>query len=455
VPADPLSRRLLQLAGLLAVLLIAVVVNYLLHNGAETLNPVAEAAQRTAAMPGARIRMEITYEVEGGSRSISGTGTGAFDARTGLTWVDFTLPIPGQATVTARSVGDERTTYVRSSTLASELPAGKEWLGMEPLLGHDPSKAFGAGPGAESTIDMLKAAGGDVEEVDHQSVGGHPTTHYKATIDLARVAELLTERGEAALAHQYEVEAEEEPDPIPVEVWVDGHGLARLVRMLLPLPSAAGGPTVTMDMRMEFFDFGVRPKVKLPPKRRVLDYTPVLRAELGMVDGSTVGKLAPPAAAEPLAVGDFRRRADDVCRALVRKAKPLILAAPRTVEAIKAAGEVQDLAQVRALAQDYGVRIGERIYRLARRGTHELARLVPPRRYASEFRRYLAMQARSDEWLLAGSRALELGAYKSPAVQRGQSGKAEDSRLEALASSLGLKTCAQSAGPGDPSGQLE
>ena len=50
---NPLSRRLLQLAGLLSLLLIAVVVNYLLHDGSDAINPIAEAAKRTAAMPGA------------------------------------------------------------------------------------------------------------------------------------------------------------------------------------------------------------------------------------------------------------------------------------------------------------------------------------------------------------------------------------------------------------------
>ena len=40
---DKRSRRLLALAGLLSVLLIAVVVNYLAHGGADELNPVAKA----------------------------------------------------------------------------------------------------------------------------------------------------------------------------------------------------------------------------------------------------------------------------------------------------------------------------------------------------------------------------------------------------------------------------
>jgi hypothetical protein len=65
VPAQsqltPLGKWCLRLAGLLAVLLIAVVVNYVAHGGTEGLNPVAEAAERTANMAGAKIAIEVKY----------------------------------------------------------------------------------------------------------------------------------------------------------------------------------------------------------------------------------------------------------------------------------------------------------------------------------------------------------------------------------------------------------
>src|SRR5262249_46171831 len=133
---DPLSRRLLQLAGLLSVLLIAVVVNYLLHQGGEVLNPIAEAAQRTAAQPGAGLKIEVTYRVAG--RSIKGYGDGDFNARTGRTDSQLSVSIPGGPSFWSESVGDARTVYTRSSQLESVLPPGKMWMGMEPLLGRDP-----------------------------------------------------------------------------------------------------------------------------------------------------------------------------------------------------------------------------------------------------------------------------------------------------------------------------
>lgn len=227
----------------------------LLHDGSTVLNPIAEAAQRTAAMPGARLKMEVTYSVEGSPRTITGTGDGDYDARSGRTDAQMTLALPDGGSLWVEAVGDERTVYTRSSALESMLPPGKLWLGMEPLLGHDPQNALGTGSGAQGTLEELKAAGGDVEELDHQIVRGHRTTRYKSTIDLSHVADLMAEGGDATLAREYEVLAEQVPDSIPVEVWIDDHGLARLVRMVQQLPTVPGGPTVTTDTRTEFFDF--------------------------------------------------------------------------------------------------------------------------------------------------------------------------------------------------------
>ena len=58
---DPLSQTLLKIVVGLAVLLIVLIgiaIKY--DNGGEAdLNPIAEAAQRTAAMPGARMAMTV------------------------------------------------------------------------------------------------------------------------------------------------------------------------------------------------------------------------------------------------------------------------------------------------------------------------------------------------------------------------------------------------------------
>lgn len=450
--ANPLSRRLLQLAGLLSLLLIAVVVNYLLHDGSEVVNPIAAAAQRTAAMRGARLKLEVTYSVEGGSRTIVGTGDGDYDARTGRTDAQLTLALPGGASIWTEALGDERTVYLRSSILESALPPGKLWLGMEPLLGHDPQSALGTGPGAQGVLEELKAVGGSVEELDHQIVRGHQTTRYKSTIDLSHVADVLSEGGDATLAREYEVLAEKVPDSIPVEVWIDGNGLARLVRMVQQLPTVPGGPTITTDTRMEFFDFGHRSKIPLPPRRQVLDYTPVLRAELGLEDGHSLGPLDPPTSAKPLPTAAFHHRVEGICRAGTVAAKGLLPRSRELTNRLKALGpSALESGEAKPLIATTGRWFEHSAYRLVQRQFRKLVAVAPPARYAADYRRWLRLNAKEAEWILAEARAYQLGVVTVPGADDHKAeAKRQEREAKKLAASLGISSCA--TGHGAPSG---
>jgi hypothetical protein len=447
---DKRSRCLLALAGLLSVLLIAVVVNYLVHGGADELNPVAEAAQRTAAMPGARLKMEVTYTVLGASKPIVANGAGAFDARSGRSRIHLTVAVPGRGPTTLTSVGDQRVAFIHSALFAAELPPGKEWLGMEPLLGHSPQDALGSGPGAGSTIEMLKAAGGDVEELDHQQVRGHRTTRYKSSIDFSDVAEALAEHGEGELAREYEEFAEKAPDPIPVEVWVDERGLARLVRMVQEVPLSSGGPALTMDMRMEFFDFGIQPKIALPPKGRVLDTTPVIRAELGLAKGTSLGPLDPPAGAKPLSQAEFQRRATAICRRANDEGERLL---PRERQVVGQFERLDRSAIESGAAKPLLLATGrwfeDGVFRIGVRALHELRLLAPPPAQADDYRRYLQLTAQHGEWILATARAYQLGAYKVPGAEDHEAEERRRKKEQAsLTASLGIPACAQDAGAG-------
>lgn len=443
--ANPLSRRLLQLAGLLSLLLIAVVVNYLLHDGSDVVNPIAEAAQRTAAMPGARLKLEVTYSAEGSSRTITGTGDGVYDGRTGRSDVQMTMALPGGRSIWVETLGDERSIYTRSSTLESLLPPGKLWLGMQPLLGHDPVNAVGSGPGAGGTLEQLKAVGGDVEEVDHQSVAGHPATRYKTTIDPAREADLFAEGGDGTLAREYEAIAAQAPDPIQVEVWIDGHGLARLVSLEQNLPTVSGGPTLTVGTRMEFFDFGHKSHIPLPPMGKVYDFTPVLRAELGLEDGHSLGPLDPPAGTKPVSVATFRRKANAVCGRAYIEARALLPPEQRLMDRLELLGpNPADPAAALPLLRRVARWVEGPIYRLWRRQFGELVAVVPPPGEAATYRRFLSLEAQSTEWALASARAFQIGLTKMPNAA-GQTDKHHRQEAEAkkIGAELGIPVCTE------------
>jgi hypothetical protein len=99
---DRLTKRLLWLVGLLGVLLIGVIVDAALFGGSG-VDPVAAAARRTAAMPGARIALDVSYEVEGESETIDGHGGGAYNARTGRSRAYLALPVSGETVTRSRA----------------------------------------------------------------------------------------------------------------------------------------------------------------------------------------------------------------------------------------------------------------------------------------------------------------------------------------------------------------
>lgn len=441
---DPRSNRLLQLAGVLSILLIAVVVNAALHSDGDPLNPVAEAAQRTEQAPGARLAFEVTYTSPGLTATIVGHGSGAYNARTGRTRMELSASVPGRGTETVSGVGDDRTLFMRSPTISASLPPGKSWLAMQPFLGHS-TQTFGSGGNAKSSLEMLEAAGAGVEEKGKATIRGHLTTVYAGTIHLDRVPELLEKRGETAVAREYEQVAKLEPAPIPVEVWVDEKGLARRLRIVQQLPSSAGAPALTMDMKMELFDFGARPRVDLPPPRASLDVTPLVRAELHLLNGETLASSTAPSRRAPMSATEFRRRGNAICRDARQEVHAIsrrYSAFARGREPLSDGSSPQErLAWLRPF--------GSLVYRpaaaLARRAAGRLAKLSPPAGDAARFHAVLHGLSVSSEIFSAQAVALEVGAVPVwKELERGS--KSRTRREDQLAREIGLTAC---GGPHD------
>jgi hypothetical protein len=386
-PAE--SRRvnsLLWLVGLLGVLLVAVLANAVLHDAADP-DPVSAAAKRTAAMSGVRLALDVNYNFEG--EAIAGHGRGAYNARTGRSRAFLALPISGEM-ATTRSVADESHVYLRGPTLDAALPPGKEWTEIEPMLGHFTVTAFSTNGSVQSILEALRAVD-DVEGLGREAVRGGPTTHFKGKkIQLS----------------------EKIPGEIPAEVWIDGHGLIRKARIVEPLPEAAGGSTLTMDLTMELFNFGTEPKIALPAPRTVLDYTPVARAELQMLDGAgNAGLIAarPPALSE----SEFRRRGLAICDQIRGEVKSVSSAAADALKRVRPGVELSELSPVGdpAIARLWSVHLTGPIARLEKRILQPLAALGPPEDVASPYHELLQQFAIDAEAREAQARALQAGAF--------------------------------------------
>jgi hypothetical protein len=262
----------------LSLLLILVVVNSFVNGGEASLNPIAVAAERTESVPGARFTMKAIYTSTGLAQPVVAHGKGARNSQTGRSRAVLSVEVPQAPTrIHVESIGDGTSIYMRGSALGSELPEGKEWMRVEPFLGHSESEAMLGGSDADSSLQMLGSAG-EVERVGTEQAGGTSTTRYRAVVDLDDYADALREEGKDEMADLYEKYSELAPDPAEVEAWVDRREILRRLRMVMAIPT--GGPTLTMDMRMDFFDFGARPRIELPDPASVYDATPTLEREL-------------------------------------------------------------------------------------------------------------------------------------------------------------------------------
>lgn len=282
-PLDPLSQKLMTAVRFLSLLLVLVVANSFLHSEENPLNPIAAAAERTQTEPGARYTMKAIYTSPELPRPMVGHGHGAYNSETGLeeAWLELNVPKVGRVTVEA--VSDGTTLYMRGNAIENELPPDKEWLAMQPLLGQSEQSVM-SGAGADSSLQMLESVSGGVQQVGSEKVRGVPTRRFRASVTLNDIAGALRDRGEDDLADLYAKYATLMPEPITFEVSIDRKGLVRRNRMVMVLPTEPGAPTLTMDMRMQLFDFGARPKIELPNSERVFDTTPMLEAQLDAIE---------------------------------------------------------------------------------------------------------------------------------------------------------------------------
>lgn len=411
---DPLARRLLYLVAGLSVLLIALVgFAWLRGDGETAFNPIAQAAERTAATGGGRAVFDVDISPQGGPAALQMHGQGVFTGAPERARVTMSTSLPNGKSLRIESVTDRRTVYVRSPIMARTLPGGKQWLGTKPYLGNDPETALAGAGDLRQQLEMLQATGGEVETVGEETVRGVSTTHYRSTIDLRRAAAQFRQAGEAGTARVIERLAEQADSTIPVEVWVDDDGVVRRMHIVETIPGEDGKPSLEMDMRIDLFDFGIEPKVALPPPGRVLDTTPLLRAKLGLFGGGE--PRAPAAKAErPRSRAAFRAELNDVCQGLKREFAPLskrAVSLNREVARVARSEGVGSRATLRAF-QRLAAGLYQPLVRMVDRTLGRIEAIGPPPGMAVQYRRYIRISTTQLGLMRATTRALQLGEYR-------------------------------------------
>ena len=299
-----LSRRLLQLAGVLAVVLVATILFAMLNGGSDaSLNPIAQAAARTQETSGGRTSFHVV--LQGGSQShpVATSGTGVFNGDTNRSQMTLSVPTPSGG-VEMEGVSSGTQLYFKSDLLEPKLPQGDEWLGFDASLGSASETAFATSSDPGAQLDLLRAVSDEFETLvlareDHagalacrfdalgkKKIRGVETTGYRSTFDLDGLADYLRGKGSEKAAEQYERLAEAVPTTAEVVTWIDAKGLVRRMKMTGESRNPVSGEETSTETTADFYDFGISPEIQTPDPDTVYDVTPTLRAKLGLDSSS-------------------------------------------------------------------------------------------------------------------------------------------------------------------------
>jgi hypothetical protein len=235
-------------------------------DAAVSIETLQAAASNSQAAESSRFTMEITVDVEGEPTTVSVDGLSSGDGKT----AELTVAMPIVGTIEERIVDGVIYMNLASFPGAPEDLDGKQWVKLDPaqlddgVLGDLADQSESNSP--RQGLEYLQGLSGDVENLGEESVGGRPATHYRASIDYAKVLERLPDSSAETRATLSKL------GTVPAEIWIDDHD--RVVKMQMTIDgSAFGAGTGTAELTMELSDFGVPVDVQAPPEDEVIDFS--------------------------------------------------------------------------------------------------------------------------------------------------------------------------------------
>jgi hypothetical protein len=278
----PIAIRLLP--GLAAAIALALSTSGCGASGA-TLDPVAQAADATSHVGGAHMALTLRMSLPGLPAPLTMSGGGVFNyaTREGRMSLDMSgLPPAAAASLPSGGARIEEifkssAVYVGSPIFAGKLPGGARWMKIDlarvgQAAGFNLEQLAGGQSNPAQLLEYLKGSGGGVTTVGHELVRGVPTTHFKGTVDLSKVADAMPSTDRTQLRKALaKVIAQTGLSSLPVDVWVDAHRLVRRIALVLSLH--VGGQRAQMHLTIDLFGFGATPPVSAPPAAEVYDAT--------------------------------------------------------------------------------------------------------------------------------------------------------------------------------------
>jgi hypothetical protein len=257
-----------------AVAIVGVAIALLAPSNGTAIDPVAQAADTTAQAGSAEFGLAGSISTAG--QTIPINGSGAIDMKSNAMRMSMSFPVANFGTLQMEELLSGTTVYVKfPDQLAARLPGGKAWMKMDleklgKSQGIDFKQALQSNQNNPS--DMLQAlkSVGNSHVVGNEDIGGDPTTHYAATIDLSAAADKIPDSQTADQLKQ--LEAQSGLSSMPVDVWIDRSGRVRRESVKL------SSNQFSMDMTIEYTKFGATVDTTPPPDDQVLDASSLLGA---------------------------------------------------------------------------------------------------------------------------------------------------------------------------------
>lgn len=261
--------------------------------GSGPVNPLALVAAKTSGTNGAKMDVRVDMTMPGmGQVSLTGIGAMNLAGNQGTLSMRSAQPLPGLGSnLQMDEVIDRKVIFMRIRGLPQAMLGDKPWikLDMEKLAsgaGIDLGALQTAGSSNPAeTLRWLKAAD-DVKKLGSEVVRGTRTDHYRAVIDVSKVADKLpaSQRAAARVAIE-QLRKLGAPERIPTQVWVGADGLLR--RQALTFQQTVPGTTqqLTMRMVMDLHDYGAPVHIRRPNPRDVLDITKYASSAMNKLGG--------------------------------------------------------------------------------------------------------------------------------------------------------------------------
>jgi hypothetical protein len=268
-------RRLLSLLGL-AVCAAALTGCGSVHDTL-SLDPVANAANKTVATDSARIAFNATVNVSSvGTMTMDGRGIYDGRSKTGWMNMNFSLPASAQGQISGNQsmemiydAHDGLVMYMRSPLF--DQVAGGKWIKMDLAKlakekGIDLSTVMNANQAdPNQTLRMLMASSG-ARVSGSNTIRGVPTTRYSFRVDLDRLAKENKEL-RASLDQVIQMTGVRS---YPAEAWIDRQGRVRRLKVAMSLSAPQAG-MMTMTITEDLYGFGARAEIYPPAGDQVVD----------------------------------------------------------------------------------------------------------------------------------------------------------------------------------------